>query len=74
MPKLVKTVNCEYGDWVWYPCPITCGEVEGLQTGHRNISQHPENGGQPCDGPFVTQRKCTDTTNTPCPGICYFHI
>ena len=64
-------MDCEYNDWEWIPCPITCGKTVGHQTGHRDIKQQPENGGQPCDGPFVMQRECSDTTDTPCPGTFF---
>ena len=66
MLKLIIPVDCTYGDWIWNPCPVTCGT--GTQIGHRNIEQQAENGGKGCDEPLVTNRPCTDDPGHPvCP-------
>ena len=66
MLQLVKTVDCEFGEWEYLPCSVTCGE--GIQIGHRNIVQQAENGGMDCDGPVVTNRSCTTASGHPdCP-------
>ena len=64
--KLVITVDCTHGDWIWNPCPVTCGT--GTQIGHRNIVQEAENGGE-CDEPLVMTRDCTEDDGHPadCP-------
>ena len=59
-------MDCEFGDWEYLPCPVTCGE--GTQIGHRNIAQQAENGGMECDGPLVMTRNCTTDPGHPaCP-------
>ena len=67
MLKLAKTVDCEYGEWIWNPCTVTCGT--GTQIGHRSILQQAENGGE-CDEPLVTTQDCTaDPAVCPPPGM-----
>ena len=57
-------VDCIWSGFsVWSDCPVACGE--GVQSRHRKVLQHAENGGKECEGEEEQFRKCS---KRPCTG------
>ena len=61
-----QPVNCEWGDWDYEPCSVTCGV--GTHMGIRKEMVQASNVGKPCTGPSQKIQKCS--TSVGCPTDC----
>ena len=59
-----NVVHCEWGDWMFTECSVTCGG--GTRTKSRIPKVSPEYGGIACDGPDSVEETCNVEN---CPGI-----
>ena len=58
-----KAVNCQWSQWEYQPCGVTCGE--GVQIGMRRVLVQPTNGGKTCDGPALKTTPCKSPARCP---------
>ncbi|XP_044749130.1 spondin-1-like [Coccinella septempunctata] len=52
--------NCKVSGWsIWGPCELPNGKCgKGRKYAHRQIEQHPMNGGKPCPSKLIRSRLC----------------